>query len=279
MNESDRKKQVLKIARYMGCRGAHKNEKGEWMPCADMQTLQRLSNEAEDDSFLEKSELEEKSSNYTKPELREGIKNRIMAGSRGGKPGQWSARKAQLVAQEYKKRGGGYKGGKDKKQRSLSKWTKEKWTTSDGKPAIRTGGTRRYLPSKAWEKLTPGQKLATNKKKRKGSASGQQFVRNTEAAARARRESTKSHQPIILVKSKIVERLESIDNGSPRKAKRKLRGANWEKLNERGPVGISSLDGGGIVSAPVLSKLIDIEHRGPSRRKLKSHKGLYLNEK
>ena len=30
MNEADRKKQVLKIARYMGCRGAHKNEKGEW---------------------------------------------------------------------------------------------------------------------------------------------------------------------------------------------------------------------------------------------------------
>jgi len=52
MNDDDRKKQVLKIARYMGCRGAHKNEKGEWMPCADMQTLQRLSNDAENESFL-----------------------------------------------------------------------------------------------------------------------------------------------------------------------------------------------------------------------------------
>jgi hypothetical protein len=274
MNEADRKKQVLKIARYMGCRGAHKNEKGEWMPCADMQTLQRLSDEAENDSFLQKSELEEKSSNYTKPGLREEIKNRIMAGSRGGKPGQWSARKAQLVAQEYKKRGGGYKGGRNKKQRSLSKWTKEKWTTSDGKPAIRTGGTRRYLPSKAWAKLTPGQKRATNNKKRKGSASGQQFVRNTEAAARARRQSSKSHQPLILVKSKIVERLELIENGITKKTKRKMRGANWQKLNERGPVGISSLDGGGIVSAPILSKLIDTEHRAPSTRKIKSHKGV-----
>jgi hypothetical protein len=274
MNEADRKKQVLKIARYMGCRGAHKNEKGEWMPCADMQTLQRLSDEAENDSFLQKSELEEKSSNYTKPGLREEIKNRIMAGSRGGKPGQWSARKAQLVAQEYKKRGGGYKGSRNKKQRSLSKWTKEKWTTSDGKPAIRTGGTRRYLPSKAWAKLTPGQKRATNNKKRKGSASGQQFVRNTEAAARARRQSSKSHQPLILVKSKIVERLELIENGITKKTKRKMRGANWQKLNERGPVGISSLDGGGIVSAPILSKLIDTEHRAPSTRKIKSHKGV-----
>jgi len=47
-------------------------------------------------------------SKYSKPELRENIKDRVMAGSKGGKPGQWSARKAQLVAQEYKKAGGGY---------------------------------------------------------------------------------------------------------------------------------------------------------------------------
>jgi len=68
---------------------------------------------------------------YTKPELRERIKDRIMAGSRGGKPGQWSARKAQLVAQEYEKAGGGYQGGKDSEQKSLEKWGKEKWQTKD----------------------------------------------------------------------------------------------------------------------------------------------------
>ena len=51
-------------------------------------------------------------SKYTKPGLRESIKKRITAGSKGGKPGQWSARKAQMVASEYKKAGGGYKGGK-----------------------------------------------------------------------------------------------------------------------------------------------------------------------
>ena len=43
---------------------------------------------------------------YTKPKLRERLKNNIMAGSKGGKPGQWSARKAQLLTQEYKKAGG-----------------------------------------------------------------------------------------------------------------------------------------------------------------------------
>ena len=70
-------------------------------------------------------------SKYSKPELRERIKNRIMKGSKGGKPGQWSARKAQLLASEYKEAGGGYKGGKGKKQKSLEKWNKEKWMTKD----------------------------------------------------------------------------------------------------------------------------------------------------
>ena len=50
-----------------------------------------------------------KAGNYTKPELRKRLFNKIKAGSRGGKPGQWSARKAQLLALEYKKAGGGYK--------------------------------------------------------------------------------------------------------------------------------------------------------------------------
>ena len=47
--------------------------------------------------------------NYTKPSMRKNIFNRIKAGSKGGNPGQWSARKAQMVAQAYKKAGGGYK--------------------------------------------------------------------------------------------------------------------------------------------------------------------------
>ena len=70
-------------------------------------------------------------SKYTKPGLRESIKKRVMAGSKGGKPGQWSARKSQLLAAEYKKKGGGYKGGKGKEQKKLDKWTKEEWGTKD----------------------------------------------------------------------------------------------------------------------------------------------------
>jgi hypothetical protein len=49
------------------------------------------------------------SGNYTKPTLRKNLFEKIKAGSRGGKPNQWSARKAQLLAKEYKNKGGGYK--------------------------------------------------------------------------------------------------------------------------------------------------------------------------
>jgi hypothetical protein len=47
--------------------------------------------------------------NYTKPTMRKRMFNRIKSGTKGGKAGQWSARKAQLLANQYKKAGGGYK--------------------------------------------------------------------------------------------------------------------------------------------------------------------------
>lgn len=46
--------------------------------------------------------------NYTKPAMRRAIFRRIKAEGKGGKPGQWSARKAQMLAKEYKAKGGGY---------------------------------------------------------------------------------------------------------------------------------------------------------------------------
>tara|TARA_R100001015_G_C4527933_1_gene95136 strand:- start:520 stop:699 length:180 start_codon:yes stop_codon:yes gene_type:complete len=49
------------------------------------------------------------SGNYTKPALRKRIFNAVKAGGKGGKPGQWSARKAQMVAKRYKAAGGGYR--------------------------------------------------------------------------------------------------------------------------------------------------------------------------
>ena len=50
-----------------------------------------------------------KAGNYTKPTMRKRLFKSILAGTKGGRAGQWSARKAQLLAMMYKKRGGGYK--------------------------------------------------------------------------------------------------------------------------------------------------------------------------
>ena len=47
--------------------------------------------------------------NYTKPTMRKRLFQRIKAGSKGGAPGQWSARKAQMLAKQYKAKGGGYR--------------------------------------------------------------------------------------------------------------------------------------------------------------------------
>jgi len=47
--------------------------------------------------------------NYTKPTMRKALFEKIKAGSKGGDPGEWSARKAQLLAKQYKEKGGGYK--------------------------------------------------------------------------------------------------------------------------------------------------------------------------
>ena len=46
---------------------------------------------------------------YTKPGMRKNLFNKIKSGTKGGDPGEWSARKSQLLAKEYKKNGGGYK--------------------------------------------------------------------------------------------------------------------------------------------------------------------------
>tara|TARA_R100001443_G_scaffold44147_1_gene57098 strand:+ start:362 stop:583 length:222 start_codon:yes stop_codon:yes gene_type:complete len=50
-----------------------------------------------------------KAGNYTKPTMRKRLFQRIKAGSKGGAAGQWSARKAQMLAKAYKKAGGGYR--------------------------------------------------------------------------------------------------------------------------------------------------------------------------
>tara|TARA_R100000935_G_scaffold24205_1_gene43665 strand:+ start:428 stop:622 length:195 start_codon:yes stop_codon:yes gene_type:complete len=58
---------------------------------------------------VKKKSTVNKAGNYTKPTMRKRIFNKIKSGTKGGKAGQWSARKAQMLAKEYKSKGGGYK--------------------------------------------------------------------------------------------------------------------------------------------------------------------------
>jgi hypothetical protein len=68
-----------------------------------------------------------------------------------------------------------------KSQKSLKDWTKQKWTTSDGKPSK---GKKRYLPTAAWSALSPAEKAATNKAKAAGNAKGKQFVKQPKNIAK-----------------------------------------------------------------------------------------------
>lgn len=129
---------------------------------------------------------------YSDPALRDRLKAEITAGDKGGKPGQWSARKAQLLAHEYEAKGGTYEGPKTEAQKHLSGWTEEKWQTKDGTPAAKDDGTTaRYLPEKAWDELTPAEKKATDAKKKAGSKAGERHVPNTPKAKAARKRATK----------------------------------------------------------------------------------------
>lgn len=89
----------------------------------------------------------------TNPKLWEQVKKEIQGDKK------WNARIAQQAVQEYKRRGGGYKG--EKKPTSLSKWTKEDWGY--------VNGSKLYLPKKVRDSLTPKQKKEFSNGKKLGS--------------------------------------------------------------------------------------------------------------
>ncbi len=124
----------------------------------------------------------------TDPKLWEKVKKDVTKSSKGGKPGQWSARKAQMATAEYKKEGGGYSG-KKADDNHLKQWTDEEWGTKSGKESGKTG--ERYLPKKAREKLSDDEYKRSTAKKRADSAKGKQFSKQpkdvAEKAASARK--------------------------------------------------------------------------------------------
>ena len=114
------------------------------------------------------------------PELWSRIVSSVKSGTKGGDAGQWSARKAQIAVAKYKESGGKYEG-KKSESNSLSKWTKQEWTTKSGKPSKETG--ERYLPKKAIESLSSKEYAATTRAKRQGGGTGS-VVKQPESIAK-----------------------------------------------------------------------------------------------
>ena len=123
------------------------------------------------------SETAEKSD----PKLWEQVKAEVTAGDKGGHPGEWSARKAQMAVQLYKKRGGGYLGEKDP-HNHLVEWGEEHWGTKSGRPSGETG--ERYLPEAAREALTDEEYKRTTAAKRRDARKGKQFSAQPEDVAK-----------------------------------------------------------------------------------------------
>jgi len=115
------------------------------------------------------------------PELWEEVKAEITRGTKGGKAGQWSARKAQFAVAEYQRRGGGYIGPKSPRN-ALAKWTREEWGTKSGRASLKTG--ERYLPKAAREALSSEEYAETTRAKRAGLRRGEQFTRQPKRIAR-----------------------------------------------------------------------------------------------
>jgi hypothetical protein len=120
----------------------------------------------------------------TNPELWSRVKAEVTRSSKGGLPGQWSARKAQLSVKLYKDRGGKYRGQKSSTN-SLHQWTIQNWRTKSGLPSLLTG--ERYLPAKAIKHLSSSEYARTTRKKREGLRRGEQFTKQPKNIARKTR--------------------------------------------------------------------------------------------
>ncbi|GJE61397.1 hypothetical protein [Methylobacterium trifolii] len=130
------------------------------------------------------------------PKLWDRVKERVTRSAKGGKAGQWSARKAQMATAEYKKDGGGYVGTKTA-DNHLKQWTEEVWGTKSGHESGKTG--ERYLPKKALEAVSDSDYARSTARKRADTAKGRQFSKQpsdvAEKTAAARKAGTAKAGP------------------------------------------------------------------------------------
>lgn len=165
---------------------------------------------------------------YTDPELRERLKERIKASDQGGAAGKWSARKSQLLTQEYERRGGGYRDPDhlSGEQRDLRRWTDQEWQTASGDTRARgPEGTDRYLPRRAWEQLGPQQKREARRSKQRDEERGKGHSSNPPAARAARKSAELDQLPA----AEATERARRLSPAQARRAAEHERGHKARK--------------------------------------------------
>ena len=139
----------------------------------------------------------------TNPKLWETVKAKVTKSSKGGKPGQWSARKAQMAVAEYKKEGGGYEGRKST-DNHLRQWQDEDWGTKSGRKSSETG--ERYLPARSRKALSDSEYERSSDKKRADTRKGKQVSKQPRDVARKAAAARKSTGRAASTKAQLMER-------------------------------------------------------------------------
>lgn len=149
---------------------------------------------------------------YTDPDLRWRIKGALQASGKGGDEGEWSARKAQMLTQEYERRGGGYVGDKTESQKSLSAWTDQDWQTAGGSADADDGDhMSRYLPRDAWALLTDDARAQAEQTKRQADDAGEQIADWPEPVRRVMAELGYAGAGDGLTKEMLYDRAQELD--------------------------------------------------------------------
>lgn len=194
---------------------------------------------------------------YSDPELRWRLKEAIQASPKGGDEGEWSARKAQLLTQEYEKRGGGYKGEKSESQKSLEAWGDEDWQTSSGSADAASGShMSRYLPRDAWALLPESARREAEKTKEKADKQGEQHAEWPDRVRRTMAELGKAEGD-GLTKEELYERAQELDVDG-------RSGMSKEELKEAILSADRAQDGGGQTKEELYERAQELDIDGRS---------------
>lgn len=165
------------------------------------------------------------------PDLWESIKDEFMDSDKGGEPGQWSARKAQLAVQEYKARGGDFDDdGPDQSETDLNAWTEEDWGTKSGGKSTSSG--ERYLPKAVRMVLTEDEYERSTAKKKSDSHEGDEQFSDQPGDVREKVAKIKNSGP---TRKMLEERASDLDiSGRSKMNKKELLNAIEKATDENG---------------------------------------------